>query len=91
LADRIERALASASAARTAEIQRLPDNPLDVELRTFGDLRARRVGRELAYYPYFNGPFDPRGRPCYLCFPQAAPPQVAASLEPWLCDPRRRW
>ena len=60
LADRIERALASASAARPAEIQRLPDNPLDVELRTFGDLRARRVGRELAYYPYFNGPFDPR-------------------------------
>ena len=60
LADRIERALAGASAARTAEIERLPDNPLDIEQHTFGDLPARRVGRELAYYAYFNGPFDVR-------------------------------
>ena len=60
LADRIERALAGASASRTTEIGRLPDDPLGLERRTFGRLMARLVRRELAYYPYFSGPFDPR-------------------------------
>jgi GNAT superfamily N-acetyltransferase len=60
LAGRIEQALASASLARLAGIQHLEGNPLGIEVRQFGHVIARLVRRDLAYYPYFNGPVDLR-------------------------------
>lgn len=59
-ADRVERALAAASLSRLAEVQRLPDNPLGVEVRQFGRVIARLVRRDVAHYPFYNGPLDLR-------------------------------
>ena len=61
LADRLERALAEASAARGAELAQVAGNPLRIAERTFPHgLQARRVGTDLAYYRYFSGPFELR-------------------------------
>jgi len=60
-ADRLEIVLARASASRTAHIARLADNPLGIELRSFGQtVQARMISRDLAYYPNFSGSLDLR-------------------------------
>jgi hypothetical protein len=60
LADRLERALTTASLSRLAEVQRLGGNPLGIESRRFGRVIAHLVRREVAYYEFFNGPLDLR-------------------------------
>ena len=72
LADRIERALANAAASRLADVQRLDGNPLGIEVRRFGRVRAHLVRRDVVYYPFFNGPLDLRSAD------EAAVPDVAA-------------
>jgi GNAT superfamily N-acetyltransferase len=60
LADRLERALTTASLSRLAEVQRLGGNPLGIESRRFGRVTAHLIRREVAYYEFFNGPLDLR-------------------------------
>lgn len=79
LADRIERAVAGGALARSAEIERLEGNPLGVHMRPLGRITARLIQRDVAYYPYFNGPLDLRAED------EAVAPELAA----WYREHRR--
>jgi hypothetical protein len=58
VAGRLERALADAAYWRGAELQSVEGNPLAIDDTSFGRVRARRVGTDLAYYRYFSGPLS---------------------------------
>jgi len=59
--DRIEIALSHAAMSRLLSVGRLPDNPIGVERRTFGDGHvALLVTSPVAHYAYFSRPFDIR-------------------------------
>jgi len=55
-ADRLEHALADSAYWRGAELAGVDANWLAIDERSFGPVRARRVGTDLAYYRYFSGP-----------------------------------
>jgi GNAT superfamily N-acetyltransferase len=60
VADRIERALAAAGAARVLGVASVAGNPLELETWRFGDVLADRVARAVGHYHYFSGPRELR-------------------------------